>query len=130
AFRALARKAPSAVSAPVRGLDAELLERAGSSIPVGSPAFEPRRVPETPVLNAVERDLADERGLQIDPLGVAAARPPAGSTPRSAASEALAALERRQQFPQLTAPRGLERRRVPHVVEHPVAVVKTEQQAP
>src|SRR5439155_13382848 len=120
----------SARSAPARGLDAELLERARPGIAVGPPAFEPRRVPEPSVLHAIERDLAHERWLQIDPLRVAAGRPPAGPARTSAPAEALAALEGRQQLSELTTLRCLERRRVTDVVKDAIAVVQTEQEAP
>src|SRR5439155_15697863 len=120
----------SARSAPARGLDAELLERARPRIAVGPPALEPRRVPEPPVLHAVERDLAHERRLQINPLRVAAGGPSAGPARPSPSAEALPALEGRQQLPELTTLRGLERRRVTDVVEDAIAVVQTEQEAP
>src|SRR5439155_197789 len=117
-------------SAPARGLDTQLLERARSRFAVGSPPLEPRSVPEASVLDAIERDLAHERRLQVDPLGVAASRPSAGSARRSASTEALAALERGQELAELLPFRGLERRRVSHVMQDAVVVVQAEQEAP
>src|SRR5256885_1813913 len=110
-------------SAPARRLDPELFERARAGIAVGPPALEPGRVAEPAVLHPVERDLAHQRWLQIDPLRIAAGRPSALPARPSVPTEALAALERRQHLPELTTLRGLERRRVTDVVKDPVAVV-------
>src|SRR5205823_11380330 len=109
-------------SAPARRRDPQLFERARAGIAVGPPALEPGRVPEPAVLHPVERDLAHERWLEIDPLRVAAGRPSALPARPSAPAEALPALERREQLPELTTLRGLERRRVADVVKDSIAV--------
>src|SRR5947199_4084856 len=96
-------------------------------------------MPEPSVLHAVERHLAYERRLEVDPFGVLARRPPALAAGHSHAFEALprlppepdaAGLERRQHLSELPSLGRLERRRVPDVVEVPAIVVQAEQQAP
>ena len=63
---------------PHRWLDAELFEPHARGVAVVAPSHERRRVPEAPVLHAVDRDLGHEHRLDRDPLEVAC-RPSTGS---------------------------------------------------
>src|SRR5919106_6197928 len=95
---------------------------------VVAPAQKTRRVAEAIGHHPVERNLAHERRLQRHPRPVFAARPPARRAGDAAAGEARSALERAQHLEQLPFLLGLERRRVPNVVQVPSIVVQAQQQ--
>ena len=95
---------------------------------VGTPAQEARRVAEAAALEVIEGHLAHQLGADRCPGGLRRASPSARSSRRPPVAEALVGDERLQLLEDGAPLGGVERRRVPDVVEHAIRGVQAEQQ--